>query len=76
MGCVLTSNRAMKFFVVKKNLLDDYEERLKRLDILGKIFKTFRIVSSAQDFVLIQVLNPFVGLVWTLGARTKNTKTL
>jgi hypothetical protein len=47
MGCVLTSNRAMKFFVVKKNLLDDYEERLKRLDILGKIFKTFRIVSSA-----------------------------
>jgi hypothetical protein len=27
MGCVFTSNGAMKFFVVKKQLLDDYEDK-------------------------------------------------
>jgi hypothetical protein len=47
MGCVLTSNGAMKFFVVKKQLLMIMRTRLKRLDILGKIFKTFRIVFYA-----------------------------
>lgn len=50
--------------------------RLKRLNILGKIFKRFRIVSGAQDFALIQVLSPCVRLIWTLGARIENTKTL
>jgi hypothetical protein len=31
MGCVLTSNEAMKFFVVKKQLLDDYEDKIEEV---------------------------------------------
>jgi hypothetical protein len=48
MGCVLTFNGVMKKrFVVKKNCLMIMRTRLKRLDILGNIFKTFKIVSGA-----------------------------
>jgi hypothetical protein len=47
MGCVITSNGAMFFFVVKQIYLMIMRTRLKRLDILGKIFKTFRIVFGA-----------------------------
>jgi len=48
----------------------------RKLDIFWMIIKTFRIVFNVLDFAFIQVLNPCVGLIWTLGARVENTSPL
>jgi hypothetical protein len=39
MGCVLTSNGALKFFVVKKQLLDDYEDKIEEVGYFGEDFQ-------------------------------------
>jgi len=49
---------------------------LGKLDILWMIIKTFGIVFSVLDFAFIQMLNPCVGLIWTLGASIENTSPL
>lgn len=39
MGCVITSNGAMNFFVVKKILLDDYEDKIEEVGYFGEDFQ-------------------------------------
>lgn len=39
MGCVFTSNGVMKNFVVKKKLLDDYEEKIEEVGYFGEDFQ-------------------------------------